>query len=84
MDDEVLEQMQGIFRDVLDDPNITTRPGTTAADHDAWDSLAHLRLISAIEDEFEIRFALGELQNLRNVGEMINLVAQKKQNRPTN
>jgi len=42
-----------------------------------WDSLAHINLISAIEQQFGIGFTLGELQELKNVGEMIDLMERK-------
>jgi len=42
-----------------------------------WDSLAHINLISAIEQQFGISFTLGELQELKNVGEMIDLMERK-------
>ncbi|HEX2679231.1 MAG TPA: acyl carrier protein, partial [Polyangiales bacterium] len=44
---------------------------------EGWDSLAHINLISAIEREFKIKFALGELESLKNVGDMIDLMAKK-------
>jgi acyl carrier protein len=33
--------------------------------------------VSAIEQEFAVRFALGELETLKNVGEMIDLIQSK-------
>jgi len=45
--------------------------------HTHLDSLAHINLVSAIEQEFAVRFALGELETLKNVGEMIHLIQQK-------
>jgi len=42
-----------------------------------WDSLAHINLISAIEQQFGISFTLGELQELKNVGEMMDLMERK-------
>jgi acyl carrier protein len=42
-----------------------------------WDSLAHINLVVAIEKRFRIKFALGELQSLKNVGDMLDLIARK-------
>ena len=44
---------------------------------DDWDSLTHVNLITAIEKRYKIRFALGELQDLKNVGDMIDLMEEK-------
>jgi acyl carrier protein len=49
----------------------------TADDVDAWDSLNHINLISAIEKEFKIRFALGELQKMKNVDVLIEMIIKK-------
>lgn len=77
MTDEILQTLQPIFRDVLDDPELTIRPETTAADVSGWDSLSHLSLVAAIEKQYRVKFALGELQKLRNVEDMIQLIIKK-------
>jgi len=74
---EILEQLQPIFRDVLDNPDVRITRESSAASVPGWDSLAHINLVSAIEHEFRIRFALGELEDLKNVGEMIDLMERK-------
>ena len=72
-----LEQLTPIFRQVFDDESIVITRETTADDIDGWDSLSHMNLVAAVELKFNIRFALGELQALRNVGEMVDLVEKK-------
>jgi acyl carrier protein len=74
---DILTELQPIFRDVLDDPNLQITRDSNARYVSGWDSLAHINLISAIEQEFRIKFALGELEDLQDVGEMIDLMQQK-------
>lgn len=74
---DILETLQPIFKDVLDNPALVIRRESSALTVEGWDSLAHINLIAAIEQEFRIRFALGELQELKNVGEMIDLMERK-------
>ena len=50
---------------------------TNSDDIRDWDSLNHINLVSAIEKEIEIRFALGELMALKDVGAMIDLMLEK-------
>jgi acyl carrier protein len=50
---------------------------TTAQEVPGWDSLAHINLVAAVEEEFRIRFAMAELQKLQNVGEMVALIERK-------
>lgn len=42
-----------------------------------WDSLSHIRIITAIEAEYGIRFKTLEVLRLRNVGDLQALVGQK-------
>lgn len=74
---DILAELQPIFRDVLDDPALQITRQSNAATVANWDSLAHINLVSAIEQEFHIRFSLSELAELKNVGDMIDLMGQK-------
>jgi len=73
----ILEKLQPIFRDIFDNHNLVITSQTTANDIDDWDSISHISLVVAIEQEFHIKFALGELQSLQNVGEMLDIIKQK-------
>jgi acyl carrier protein len=74
---KMLSQLEPIFRDILDNSRLNLTRESNASNVAGWDSLAHINLISAIEQQFEISFTLGELQELKNVGEMIDLMEQK-------
>ena len=76
--ERVFNNVQDIFRDIFDDKGLLIADNTTAADIEDWDSLNHINLISAIEKEFNIRFALGELESLKDVGAMIELILAKQ------
>ena len=76
--DELLQNIQEIFRDVFDDEDLIIQETTNASDIDDWDSINHINLVSIIEGEYGVRFALGELTTLKNVGDMIDLLIQKK------
>ena len=49
----------------------------TANDVDNWDSLSHMLMITEIEDHFSIKFKLRELNKLKNVGRLIDLITTK-------
>jgi len=42
-----------------------------------WDSLNHIILISSIENELEIKFPLGELMELKSVGDIVDSCMKK-------
>ena len=71
---EILQQLSEVFRDVFDDEGITLRPETTADDIDGWDSQAHVTLVVATEMRFGIRFRTAELESLHNVGDFVHLI----------
>jgi acyl carrier protein len=75
--DNLLEEVQAIFRDVFDQPDLVITRESNASTVEDWDSLAHVNLVTAIERRFKVKFALGELQDLKNVGDMLDLLAKK-------
>ena len=75
--ENVFERIQAIFRDIFDDEELVITGETNSEHIEDWDSLNHIQLVVTIEQEFKIRFSLGELQDLKNVSEMINLLLAK-------
>jgi acyl carrier protein len=75
---DVLTELNGVFREVFEDNKLVVTRETTANDVDMWDSIAHMILISAVEQKFGIRFALGELPTLQNVGDMLDIIEKKR------
>jgi len=74
---DILQQVEAIFKDVLDEENITLTEATTANDVDGWDSLTHIHLIVAIEKRFKIKFTSKEILSWKNVGEMLDAIGSK-------
>ena len=78
MDEKVIyNRLNKVFRDVFDDDDITVGPKTTADDIDDWDSLVHITLINAVEREFGMKFKMGEISSMKNVGEMAGIIAER-------
>jgi acyl carrier protein len=76
MDSRILE-VQEIFRDVLDQPSLIISRESNASNVDDWDSLSHINLISAISKKYNVTFRLGELDELKNVGDLLDLLDAK-------
>lgn len=72
--EEILKKVTEILRDEFEDNELVVTEKTTAADVDEWDSLSHLSLIHSVEEEFSIKFTINEIQDFKNVGEMIDSI----------
>lgn len=72
--EEAYEKLNHVFREVFDDDEITVNDTTTAEDIEDWDSLEHVNLIVAVEKSFGIRFNIGEVTSMKNVGEMMDFI----------
>ena len=75
---EVISQVNDIFKRELDNDDIEVKYETTANDIEEWDSLTHIQLVVAIEKHFKIRFTSSEIQGFKNVGEMSEAIVKKK------
>jgi len=73
----IYEKLTEIFQDTFDNDDVIAAPDLTANDVEEWDSLSHIRVIVAIEEEFDIKFSISEITNLQNVGEMAALIERK-------
>ena len=74
---EVYKRLEEVFHDVFDDDRIRLSPATTADDIEDWDSIEHINLIGAVEEEFGVRFKMGEVSGMKNVGEMVEIILKR-------
>lgn len=75
--DEVFEKLNAVFRNNFDDEDITLADETSSEDIEDWDSLEQINLIVAIQKEFQVKFNIDEVNAMKNVGEMADLIMQK-------
>ena len=75
--EEVFAKLNGVFCEVFDDEDIVIGETTTAEDIEDWDSLEHITLVAAVESEFDVKFSMGQVMTLKNVGEMVDLILSK-------
>lgn len=78
--DNLIKQVEGIFKDILDEESLSLSRETTANDVDGWDSLTHIQLIVAIEKNFKVKFTSKEILSWKNVGELIDSLQSKVTN----
>lgn len=72
--EQVFEKLNEVFRDVFDDESICVNDSTTSNDIEDWDSLEHINLLAAVEQEFGVKFNMGQVLSMKNVGEMADII----------
>ena len=75
--DDVMNLCTEIFRTVFSEPQLSIMATTSASDIAEWDSLAQITLLMSMEQTFEIKFSLDEVEDLQNVGEIVELILAK-------
>lgn len=74
---ELLSRLEAVFASALGKENVELKEEFTAADVDGWDSLTHVTIISKIEEEFNMKFAIREMLKWKNVGKMLDTIQAK-------
>ena len=68
--DDIVSTTLGLEPEELTD---TLTRGTDGA----WDSLSHLRLITALEQQYAMRFTMDEIQSIDTLGKLRQVVSEK-------
>ncbi len=77
MGQKIIDSITPIFREVFDDPSLIVTKELSANDVKNWDSLNHIILIVELETLTGLFFSTDELVNLKNVGDFVQLLAEK-------
>ena len=77
MSQTTFERVRAVASDVLDVPaeRINARASTDSIE--SWDSLRHLNLILALEQEFDVQFEPEEMERMTSVGQIVELLEAK-------
>ncbi len=75
---QILDELTGIFHEAFGNETIVLHDGMTAADVPGWDSIKMVAIIIAVEEHFAIRLRAREIDQLKCVGDFVGLIAAKK------
>ena len=76
-DGQIVERLQPIICDCLDLDDLEIHRALTADEVEGWDSVAHVRIILAVERAFRIRFSASEVGSFQDVGDLIDSIRRK-------
>jgi acyl carrier protein len=75
--DEILDRLTSLMRDILDDDALALESGSSARTVPGWDSVANIRLMLGVEEEYGFRFELDEYSEFRNVGDLVSGIRRR-------
>jgi acyl carrier protein len=74
---EIKEKLTIIFRNVFKNDSLILENEYCANSIAGWNSLSHMLLVVEIENTFDIKFKLKDLNKMHNVGDMIEIISSK-------
>jgi len=60
-------KIRNVFREVFDDDEMIILDSTSSNDIEDWDSVAHIKLVLSLEQEFSIRLTIDEVASIKTV-----------------
>jgi acyl carrier protein len=79
---DIYDGLQHVFDGVFRRRDIKLTPELTAADVPGWDSFRYISLIMATEQHFNIAFQGPDIDDLKNIGDLVQAVAGKTARNP--
>ena len=71
---KALNLLEKVVSEILKRENISLSIKMTAADVEGWDSLNHVQILFTLEQELGVQFAVYEIQNLKTIGDLVELI----------
>ena len=69
--------LEGLLAELLQIPVAQVTPDLTMKDLDVWDSLKHMEVIAALEQQFELQFTFDEIVSMRSVRDIKRVLSNK-------
>jgi acyl carrier protein len=73
-DEDILNRLTVVLRDVLLDDSIQLTMKTTREEVPAWDSFSYINFIVGVEMRFGMKFSVADVESFKNVGEIVQAV----------
>lgn len=74
---DIMKALEEIFQDVFGDESLTIQEHMNSSDIEEWDSLTHISILAAVQDEFHVSFNIDEITAMKNVGDMVTAIEEK-------
>ena len=71
------KNLEELLAELLQIPVTKVTADLTMKDLDVWDSLKHMEVIAALEQQFELQFSFDEIVTMRSVGDIKRVLSSK-------
>ncbi len=78
MNERLYHEVCGIAADVFQVSSRTLTPESSAETIESWDSVQHLNLVLALEQQFGVQFEPEEMDKMKNIRQIVALVESKQ------
>ena len=76
MTDSLLQRVSAIVAATFNVSEADIAPGTSPATLEAWDSMGHLMLVLALEQDFGIQIPPESVERMTDVGSIVAMLAE--------
>ena len=77
MDTQVLDRVREIAADVLQVDRGALRAESSPQSVESWDSVQHLNLVLALEEQFGMQFEPDEMDGMKSIGAIAEMLSAK-------
>jgi len=77
MSAQLLDRVRTLAADVLEVPVAKITPVTSPENLDTWDSVHHLNLVLALEQEFSLQFEPEEIDQMKDIQHILDILGSK-------
>jgi acyl carrier protein len=81
MSSPLFERVRGIAADVLQVAATQLTLESSTENVDSWDSVHHLNLVLALEQEFDLQFEPEEMDQMHSISHIVNVLENKLNHR---
>lgn len=78
MTESLRESVKAVMADVFEIDAASIADQATSNDIEQWDSANHVRLVLALEEEFDVTFDVAEIESMVRLDKIVDALARKR------
>ena len=74
---QLLDRVRTIASDILEVPAAKITPDSSPENIETWDSVHHLNMVLALEQEFNLQFEPEEIDQMKDIQHILDILGSK-------